>query len=79
MFLSLRFRKKAIHPWLFATLIFLWAAVVCYSRPYLGKHYPGDVICGAALGLLIGTAVFFIIQAIDNLSTKLAERKKSAQ
>ena len=79
MFLSLRFRKKAIHPWLFATLIFLWAAVVCYSRPYLGKHYPGDVICGAALGLLIGTAVFFIIQAIDNLSTKLSERKKSAQ
>ena len=57
MFLSLRFRNKGHHGWMFTLLIFLWAIVVCYSRPYLGKHYPGDVVCGAALGLCIGTVV----------------------
>jgi undecaprenyl-diphosphatase len=74
-FLIARYRRRIVPT----ILLTLWALATCYSRAYLGKHYPGDVICGAALGLLIGTAVFFIIQAIDNLSAKLAERKKSAQ
>ncbi|MDR1739599.1 MAG: phosphatase PAP2 family protein [Bacteroidales bacterium] len=38
--------------------IYLWAALVGYSRIYLGKHYLGDVICGAALGFAIGTAMY---------------------
>ena len=33
------------------------AAAICAGRPYLGMHYPSDVIAGAALGLLIGRAV----------------------
>jgi decaprenylphosphoryl-5-phosphoribose phosphatase len=30
------------------------AGAICLSRPYLGMHYPSDVLGGAALGLLIG-------------------------
>ncbi len=30
------------------------AAVFAFSRPYLGVHYPADVVAGAALGTLIG-------------------------
>lgn len=30
------------------------AALVCAGRPYLGMHYPSDVLAGAALGAAIG-------------------------
>jgi len=36
-----------------APLFFAIAAVVAYSRIYIGIHYPLDVIGGAAIGLLI--------------------------
>ena len=78
MFLSLRFRNKGHHGWMFTLLIFLWAIVVCYSRPYLGKHYPGDVVCGAALGLCIGTVVYFAIQGIEKLIYKHHSVKNNA-
>jgi undecaprenyl-diphosphatase len=33
------------------------AAIVSYSRVYVGVHYPGDVLGGAILGLSIGWLV----------------------
>ena len=35
-------------------LAFVVAVLIGYTRIYLGVHYPGDVIAGAALGSLIG-------------------------
>jgi undecaprenyl-diphosphatase len=32
------------------------AAAICLTRPYLGMHYPSDVLAGAALGLALGAA-----------------------
>ena len=32
------------------------AAALCVTRPYLGMHYPSDVLAGAALGVAIGAA-----------------------
>lgn len=35
-------------------LLYLLAILISLSRIYLGKHYPLDVVAGAALGWLIG-------------------------
>ena len=64
MFLCLMKRKA--ESWkrksiVFPVIMFAWAAIVCYSRCYLGKHYPGDVVCGALLGLGVGALVYFVI------------------
>lgn len=55
----------------FGVLIFFWAAIVSYSRIYLGVHYPLDIACGAFLGISIGTLVTAIAQKFGlNLTTK---------
>ncbi len=59
MFTSLFFRKK----W-YSWCIFSWAALVSYSRIYVGKHYPLDIICGTAFGLLIGYAVYKLCEYV---------------
>ncbi|MEO9532699.1 MAG: phosphatase PAP2 family protein [Crocinitomicaceae bacterium] len=51
LFSFTRFSKK----WLF---LIIWAALVMYSRIYLGVHYPGDILGGALLGFVIGFSIF---------------------
>ena len=38
----------------FTTLILIWALLICYSRIYLGVHFPADIIIGAILGAFLG-------------------------
>jgi undecaprenyl-diphosphatase len=54
-----------IRRWWFTCSIIIWALIVGYSRIYLGVHYPGDVICGSLLGMLIGWGIFLFYQYID--------------
>lgn len=40
--------------------LLLWAVINSFSRIYLGVHYPGDILCGALVGSVIGLVVYFI-------------------
>lgn len=53
LFLLMVFRNR----W-FSAAILLWAVVVSYSRIYLGVHFPGDILCGALLGVIIGYIMY---------------------
>ena len=75
--LSLRLVKKR---W-FTVMILFWAALVSYSRVYLGVHYPADIIGGALLGALVGYAGFALFSLINdkiagNYSFFSAEKRK---
>jgi membrane-associated phospholipid phosphatase len=37
--------------------LFALAAAMCVGRPYLGMHYPSDVLAGAVLGAALGSLV----------------------
>ncbi len=59
VFTTMLFKNK-----LFGVFIWLWAALNCYSRIYLGVHFPGDILCGAIAGALLGWLCFFIYQSL---------------
>ena len=45
--------------------LFLWALLSSYSRIYIGYHYPGDILCGAVLGELVGLAFWKAFQIVQ--------------
>jgi undecaprenyl-diphosphatase len=54
VFLIIFLGKK--YKWL-PPVLFVWVFLIIYSRVYLGVHYPGDILCGAIYGALIGYGV----------------------
>ena len=66
-FVSLLFSERKFLSY----FLYAWAILVAYSRIYVGKHFPLDVIGGAILGLLIAKIVFCLL-------SKLKEKYKLA-
>lgn len=52
-------------------LLLLWAFLTAYSRIYCGVHYPGDVICGGLLGVVLGWLIYFLYTKIKNKYTQI--------
>lgn len=53
VFFSLLMRSRRL-----AVALALWSLVNCWTRIYLGMHYPSDIIVGLAWGGIVGTAVY---------------------
>lgn len=47
-------------------IMFSWAVIVSYSRIYLGKHYPLDIIGGAIVGLLAAGIALYVHKVINS-------------
>ncbi|MBL7873528.1 MAG: phosphatase PAP2 family protein [Cyclobacteriaceae bacterium] len=58
---------KPVYKWIW--IIFIWAALMTYTRIYLGVHFPGDIIVGATIGLGCGWIGF-------KVSSYLLKRRK---
>jgi undecaprenyl-diphosphatase len=60
-FSLLKFRKRLV-----SLLLSLEAAIVCYSRVYVGVHYPLDVVAGVLLGIgIVGIGLALLEGSIE--------------
>lgn len=53
--LSLIIRNKV-----FTFFMVMWSLVNCYTRLYLAKHYPTDILAGLCFGALVGTLSYIV-------------------
>lgn len=51
--MSLVMRHRAV-----TISLLVWALLQCYSRMYLGVHYPGDILGGMLVGVVVGRLVW---------------------
>ncbi len=50
----------------FSKIMIAWAALVGFSRIYLGVHFPGDVIVGILIGILLAIPGYYVVAKIMN-------------
>ena len=55
LFFCLLVRSKVL-----SVAMVMWSLVNCYTRMYLGLHYPLDIFCGLCCGALVAIGVYFL-------------------
>ncbi|MGI6242737.1 MAG: phosphatase PAP2 family protein [Prevotella sp.] len=59
VFFSLLVRNR-----LFNTVMVLWSLLNCWTRLYLGLHYPSDILCGMLWGAIAGCIAYLVFYKI---------------
>ena len=44
----------------FTIAMALWSLFSCYTRLYLGVHYPSDILCGLLFGAVVGSVAYWL-------------------
>ena len=65
IFCWLLLRQHVRYIW----LLIPWAALVAYSRIYLGVHFPGDIIMGGLIGLGTAQLMYFLLKKVSHAKT----------
>lgn len=60
----------------YAFWFYLLAALISFSRIYLGVHYPGDIIGGMLLGLAVGHTALEVERWVIGRKNKKTRRQK---
>ncbi len=67
------FGQAMFFGWHFKRLrwyLFGFAFIVSLSRVFVGVHYPGDIIVGSILGMILGLLVAFLSVKFETLISK---------
>lgn len=60
LFFSLLVRSR-----LLTVFLVTWSLVNCWTRLYLGVHFPGDILVGLVWGALVGGGVYLLFRYIS--------------
>ena len=54
------FMSLLVRRWTFTIAMVAWSLVNCWTRLYLGAHFPSDIIAGLLCGGVVGWLVYMI-------------------
>lgn len=69
-FAAVIFCSLVIRSWKFTVPLTVWAVINCWSRMYLGVHYPTDILCGAIVGAFAALAAYSIYVLVQMKLTR---------
>lgn len=61
-FIMLLVKNRALS----ISLIF-WASMNAFTRMYLGVHYPGDILAGTLIGVVVGWSIYRLYRYVNKL------------
>lgn len=54
---------------LLSMALVIWSFTNCWTRMYLGVHFPGDILVGLTWGLIVGTLVYYLFYRVTRRMT----------